>query len=68
MRSLKYEDVYLKGYADGREAARGIAGRGRWMDNVFIERLWRRLPASSLGLTGLGFDQHLIVDQGLVDA
>jgi putative transposase len=24
-RSLKYEDVYLKGYADGREAACGIA-------------------------------------------
>jgi len=24
-RSLKHEDVYLKGYADGREAARGIA-------------------------------------------
>ena len=24
-RSLKYEDVYLKGYADGREAARGIS-------------------------------------------
>ena len=24
-RSLEYEDVYLKGYADGREAARGIA-------------------------------------------
>jgi putative transposase len=24
-RSLKYEDVYLQGYADGREAARGIA-------------------------------------------
>ena len=24
-RSLKYQDVYLKGYADGREAARGIA-------------------------------------------
>jgi len=24
-RSLKYEDIYLKGYADGREAARGIA-------------------------------------------
>jgi putative transposase len=24
-RSLKYEDVYLKGYVDGREAARGIA-------------------------------------------
>ena len=24
-RSLKHEDVYLKGYADGHEAARGIA-------------------------------------------
>ena len=24
-RSLKYEDIYLKGYADGREAPRGIA-------------------------------------------
>ncbi len=24
-RSLKYEDVYLKGYVDGREVARGIA-------------------------------------------
>jgi putative transposase len=23
-RSLKYEDVYLKGYADGRDAAHGI--------------------------------------------
>ena len=27
-RSLKYEDVYLKGYADGREAARGV---GEWV-------------------------------------
>jgi len=25
-RSLKYEDIYLKGYADGREARAGIAG------------------------------------------
>ena len=24
-RSMKYEDIYLKGYADGRQAARGIA-------------------------------------------
>src|ERR1700689_5153842 len=27
-RSLKYEDIYLKGYADGREARAGI---GLWM-------------------------------------
>jgi putative transposase len=25
-RSLKHEDVYLKGYADGREAQLGIIG------------------------------------------
>src|SRR5262249_60122034 len=25
LRSLKYEDIYLKGYADGREAHAGIA-------------------------------------------
>jgi transposase InsO family protein len=25
LRSLKYEDIYLKGYADGHEAKRGIA-------------------------------------------
>ena len=24
-RSLKYQDIYLKGYADGREARAGIA-------------------------------------------
>ena len=24
-RSLKYEDIYLKGYADGHEAKQGIA-------------------------------------------
>jgi putative transposase len=27
-RSLKYEDIYLKGYADGREAKAGI---GAWL-------------------------------------
>lgn len=27
-RSLKYEDIYLKGYADGREARAGI---GEWL-------------------------------------
>ena len=26
-RSLKYEDIYLKGYADGRQAGAGIAER-----------------------------------------
>jgi putative transposase len=25
-------------------------GRGRWMDNVFIERLWRSLKCRSLDL------------------
>ena len=38
-RSLKYEDVYLKGYADGREARAGIAN---WIS--FLQR-----PAPSPG-------------------
>jgi len=28
-RSLKYEDIYLKGYSDGHEAKAGIA---RWIE------------------------------------
>src|SRR5258707_612118 len=34
-RSLKYEDVYLKGYADGREAKAGIAS---WMAFYNLQR------------------------------
>src|SRR5215472_14386137 len=33
-RSLKYEDVYLKGYADGHEAKAGIAERLRFYNNL----------------------------------
>jgi putative transposase len=28
-------------------------GRGRWMDNVFIERLWRSLKYEDIYLKGL---------------
>src|SRR5438045_172212 len=34
-RSLKYEDIYLKGYADGREARAGIAS---WMAFYNLQR------------------------------
>ena len=40
-RSLKYEDIYLKGYADGREAHSGI---GSWI--IFYNR---RRPHQALG-------------------
>jgi putative transposase len=40
-RSLKYEDVYLKGYADGREARAGIA--------AWIAFYNRRRPHQALG-------------------
>ena len=40
-RSLKYEDVYLQGYADGREAKAGIA---RW---IAFYNDWR--PHQALG-------------------
>ena len=40
----------------GRLAAAGIAismdGRGRWMDNVFIERVWRSLKYEEVHLKG----------------
>ena len=39
-RSLKYEDVYLKGYADGREARAGIA---RWIAFYNEQRLHQAL-------------------------
>ena len=39
-RSLKHEDVYLKGYADGREAKAGIA---EWMEFYNGRRLHQAL-------------------------
>jgi hypothetical protein len=40
----------------GRPSAAGIQismdGRGRWIDNVFIERLWRSLKYEEVGLKG----------------
>ena len=53
-RSLKYEDVYLKGYADGREAARGIAewiafynerGPNQALDDRTPMAVWREAGA-----------------------
>jgi putative transposase len=42
-------------------------GRGRWMDNVFIERLWRSLKYEEVYLKGRrrsrGVRRHLDVDQ-----
>ena len=42
----------------GKLAAAGIRismdGRGRWMDNVFIERLWRSLKYEDIYLKGYG--------------
>ena len=41
-RSLKYEDIYLKGYADGREAKAGIGANG-WLFTIIGVRIrrWR---------------------------
>ena len=46
-RSLKHEDIYLKGYADGGEARAGIAAwmefhnHGRLHQRSAIKRRWR---------------------------
>jgi putative transposase len=44
-RSLKYENVYLHGYADGREATAGIAEWVRFYNNArFHQSLGNRTP------------------------
>ena len=40
---VKYEDVYLKGYADGREAAHGIA---EWIAFTMSDARTRRSPTA----------------------
>jgi len=67
-RSLKYEDIYLKGYADGREARTGI---GLWMafynshrphqalDNRTPMAVWREGATSVLGDTAVDMTLRL---------
>jgi putative transposase len=59
-RSLKYEDVYLKGYADGREAARGIAA---WV-SFYNER---RPHQALAGRTPMAVWREAIAGTGAVD-
>ena len=59
-RSLKYEDVYLKGYADGREALRGIAG---WI--VFYNE--RRPHQALADRTPMAVWREAIAGDGAVD-
>ena len=61
-RSLKYEDIYLKGYADGREAKAGIADwiafyNGRaCIRRSAIARRWRSGAKRIAGREGCGHD------------
>jgi putative transposase len=59
-RSLKYEDVYLKGYADGREALRGIA---EWI--VFYNE--RRPHQALADRTPMAVWREAIAGDGAVD-
>ena len=67
-RSLKYEDVYLKGYADGREARAGIAAwiafyNGRRPHQALGNRtpmaVWRAGVTGALDGNGCGHDAAL---------
>ena len=64
-RSLKYEDVYLKGYADGREARAGIAAwisffNGTRPHQALGDRtpmaVWRQSVTGALAGNALGHD------------
>jgi hypothetical protein len=59
-RSLKHEDIYLKGYADGREAHAGIAARFTFHNtrHQHQARAWRApVAAWREGISG-GFPRH----------
>src|SRR5262252_3664931 len=74
-RSLKYEDVYLKGYADGREARAGIAS---WMAFYNLQRphqaladrtpmaVWR--DGTTGALDGQAVDMTLVLRTSLDNA
>ena len=74
-RSLKYEDIYLKGYADGREAKAGIAS---WMTFYNRQRphqalgnrtpmaVWREGTTGALG--GPAVDMTLVLRTSLDNA
>ena len=72
-RSLKYEDIYLKGYTDGREARTGIA----WIAFYNLQRphqaLENRTPmavwrAGASGTIGQAVDMALLVPRSLDNA
>lgn len=48
---------------EGRGIAVSMDGKGRWMDNVFIERLWRSLKYEDIYLRGYGSVKEL--EEGL---
>jgi putative transposase len=67
-RSLKHEDVYLKGYADGREARAGIGAwiafyNGRRPHQALANRtpmaVWREGMIGSLGVTAVDMTLRL---------
>ena len=66
-RSLKYEDIYLKGYADGREARAGIAS---WMAFYNLQRphqaLANRTPMAAWRAGAAGTFDGQAVDMTLV--
>jgi putative transposase len=73
-RSLKYEDIYLKGYADGHEARAGIAA---WITFYNLQRphqaLNHRTPmavwrAGAGGAIGEAVDMTLLVPRSLDNA
>ena len=74
-RSLKYEDIYLKGYADGREAKAGIAS---WMTFYNLQRphqaLANRTPMAAWregttgALDGQAVDMTLVLRTSLGNA
>jgi len=47
------------GELEGKEIRVSMDGKGRWMDNVFIERLWRSVKYEDIYLRGYGSVREL---------
>jgi len=66
-RSLKYEDIYLKGYADGREARAGIASWVAFYNHLRPHQaLENRTPMATWRAGAAGEVEHTPVDMTLL--
>jgi putative transposase len=51
---VQFTSVYFRGELERRGVRISMDGRGRCLDNIFIERLWRSLKYEEVFIKGYG--------------